>query len=157
MALPARRGGPGSNGRPAGSDPQRSSRPLSPDPVTFELPWPPSVNHSYRPEWNADEARMVTKLKRTAKTFRETAIWTMIAQRVPRTRVALPLRISIVAIQPALGRTCDLDNLLKPTLDAIKKHGLIADDSYVDDLRITRGPRDGRGRLVVTVSMLQGG
>lgn len=124
------------------------------DPFTFEMPWPPSVNRHYQPKWDYGRGHVTTMLSDVAHSYRQDAVLLIRGQRGVLRRLAQPVGVRIVAIQPADGRLCDLDNLLKGTLDCIVRAGVLADDKYVDDLRITRGPREGRGRLVVTITVL---
>jgi len=44
-----------------------------------------------------------------------------------------------VHLEPPDERRRDLDNALKPTLDALKDAGAFVDDCQIDDLRVTRG------------------
>jgi len=121
-------------------------RPSSaPAEISFRLSWPPSVNHSFR---SATNRRFVHNSK--ARQWRLDAATEAMIQRVPRERLMGSLSIEILAIPPD-RRVRDLDNLLKPTLDALTAAGIIADDRFVDEIRIRRGRPDAPGRLVVTI------
>ncbi len=62
------------------------------------------------------------------------------------------LRVYIYA-DPPDRRGRDLDNLLKPVLDALMHAGLYDDDSQIIDLRIRRDPHgSGTGTLQVTIT-----
>ena len=53
--------------------------------------------------------------------------------------------------QKRLGSTSknDVDNLVKPVLDAMKRIDLINDDAYVFQLKVTKFPTNGTEQLVV--------
>lgn len=51
-------------------------------------------------------------------------------------------------------RKRDIDNTLKPTLDAFQGAGVIGNDFQVDDLHIVRGPSLSGGRYEISISRL---
>lgn len=53
----------------------------------------------------------------------------------PRRLIDGPVRVEIAV---PVGRTRDIDNTAKPTLDLLTTMHIIQDDRYVDDLRIVR-------------------
>lgn len=114
--------------------------------IILRLSWPPTVNHSWRV---GSDGR--PKLNAKAKQWRRNAVTEALVQGVRRVRLGGSIAIDILAIPPD-GHVRDLDNLLKPTLDALTAAGIIADDRFVDELRIARGrPDPGEGRLVVRI------
>lgn len=113
--------------------------------IELILPWPPSVNH-YRAIFRN---RLITSKDGRDYLARATT-YLVFAERLPDgSRIGL----EIVAHPPDRRRR-DLDNLLKPVLDALTKARVIADDSDIDDLRIVRGPVTLNGELRVTVRAL---
>lgn len=52
---------------------------------------------------------------------------------------------------PPDRRRRDLDNLLKPVLDALTHEGILLDDEQIDDLRIVRGPTIPPGSVTLDV------
>jgi crossover junction endodeoxyribonuclease RusA len=60
----------------------------------------------------------------------------------------------IIHARPPDRRARDLDNLLKATLDAVVKAGLIPNDSQIDKLAILRGTPIPKGSLTVGVARL---
>ena len=110
-----------------------------------ELPFPPSINHYYR---------------------------NVVVNRRPQTLISAEGRSYHYAVQAAIGRaspmvdhlavtiwvwmpdarTRDIDNLLKPLLDACTRAGLWRDDSQVKSLAISdRGIARPSGRVVLRV------
>jgi crossover junction endodeoxyribonuclease RusA len=99
--------------------------------VVITLPYPPSVNHYWR------HFRGRTVISREGRTFRTNVCALLAGGNGPRKppsggRIALCMDAF-----PPDRRRRDLDNLQKPTLDALQHAGVYEDDSQVD-LLITR-------------------
>jgi crossover junction endodeoxyribonuclease RusA len=115
--------------------------------MLLNLPWPPSANHYYR------NVGYRTLRSREGRTFR-TNVCSLLAGGGPRKPPAGG-RISLcMDAFPPDRRRRDLDNLQKPTLDALQHAGVYQDDSQIDVLVAVRHePVDG-GRVVVVVEDL---
>lgn len=99
--------------------------------MVITLPYPPSVNHYWR------HFRGRTVISREGRTFRTNVCALLAGGNGPRKppsggRIALCMDAF-----PPDRRRRDLDNLQKPTLDALQHAGVYEDDSQVD-LLITR-------------------
>lgn len=116
----------------------------------LSLPWPPSVNRYWR---SPNKGRLAgrTLLSAEARAYREAAAFAVIQGDGNVPTLTARLAVSIVACPPD-RRKRDLDNLLKPLLDALTHNAVIADDSLIDDLRITRGDIVTDGLVIVTVT-----
>jgi len=116
--------------------------------VTLTLPYPPSINHYWR------HFRGRTVISREGRTFR-TNVCTLLAgaggngPRKPPCggRIALAMD----AFPPDYRRR-DLDNVLKPTLDALQHAGEYEDDSLIDLLIARRCKVVAGGRLDVRIT-----
>jgi len=112
------------------------------------LPWPPSVNHYWR------HVGPRTLISREGRTFR-TNVCALLGGGGPRKppaggRIALAMDAF-----PPDARRRDLDNLLKPTLDALQHGGVYEDDSQVDLLLVRRCTADRpHGHIEVAVREL---
>ena len=94
------------------------------------LPFPPTVNTYYR----TVNGRML--ISREGREYRQAVAELAASENWPKfgsERVS----VSIEAWMPDKRRR-DLDNLAKPTCDALQRAGLFPDDSQIDDLRILR-------------------
>lgn len=112
--------------------------------VIFTLPWPPTVNTYYRKFQN----RMI--LSKRGKMFRSDVLSILIQQQVPHFKDRR-LSIEIVA-NPPDARKRDLDNLLKPLLDAFEhSEKIFNDDSQFDRIVIERGDILGRHKANVEI------
>jgi len=103
--------------------------------VTTLLPWPPSMNHYWR------RVGPRTLISREGRTFR-TSVCALLGGGGPRQppadgRVALAMDAF-----PPDRRRRDLDNLLKPSLDALQHAGVYEDDSQIDLLVVRRREPD---------------
>jgi len=83
------------------------------------LPWPPSVNHY----WKTRGQRRF--LSPHAKAWMEEALWILRACHV---RFDKPVKVKMF-LSPPDRRVRDGDNIEKPIYDALKKSGVIPDDS----------------------------
>lgn len=104
--------------------------------MKLTLPWPPSLNTYYRSLRHGPMAGRVLK-SRIGRQFDREASYALAAQGCPRKPLRGRLRVEVQAAPPD-GRRRDLDNLLKPVLDALTDGHIWLDDSQVDDLRIIR-------------------
>jgi Holliday junction resolvase RusA-like endonuclease len=105
------------------------------------LPVPPSVNNSYR---NVEgKGRAKTKRYRD---WRKNAVLAIYAQVRADRRVGGPIRVEI-----DLPRTCrlDIDNAIKPLLDALVDSRRIDDDRHVAELAVMRRRVEAEARVVV--------
>jgi len=66
-------------------------------------------------------------------------------------KVAVNLEV-FIAKKRINGNRLDCDNLAKPVLDAMKKAGIIHDDSLVYDLHVTKHATNFLEHLEITVS-----
>lgn len=121
--------------------------------ITISLPWPPSVNHYYRP---AGRGRLIISDEGNA--YRKTVAALVMVYRsgynARREPWPFPLscrvRAGVIAYPPNKRRR-DLDNLMKALLDALTHAGVWDDDSLIDDLHIKRGGLREGGRLAVSI------
>ena len=106
------------------------------------LPWPPTLNHSGLDGFRGGR-------KTTAyKDFMGHVAALVMARRIKPLHGRL--HCSIVAFPPD-RRARDLDNLIKPVLDALQRAGCFTDDEAFDSIDITRVQGPERGIISVTV------
>lgn len=109
---------------------------------TVELPTPVSANHLFANV--PGRGRVKTK---AYANWQRTATFTIIAQVRADRRIGG--RVAVTIVIPSKSRL-DLDNAIKPVLDALVRSRRIDDDRNVRRLEVTKG---GAGNLaVVTVS-----
>lgn len=122
-------------------------------PITFTLPWPPSVNTYWRHivlPMKGGRSRSATILSEDARKYRKAVADQVLVQRVPRDGSHGRLAVEITAYAPD-RRARDLDNLPKGILDSLKHAGVIRDDSDIDRLTIRRGEVKKCGHVGVSI------
>ena len=102
------------------------------------LPWPPSTNTYYRSVLGR------TILSSKAREFK-TAVQACVLSNGPIPHFDGRLKVLIKLAQPT-RKVIDIDNRIKPTLDALVNAGVMDDDSQVDELTVVRIPivKDGK-------------
>jgi len=104
--------------------------------IAFTLPWPPSVNHAWRPTASGGKI-----LSEEYLTYKKRVGEGVLVQRVKRywtkDRLAMSMKLN-----PPNHRDYDIDNRAKCCIDAIAAAGVIEDDKYIDMLLIVRGKWD---------------
>ena len=111
--------------------------------MKYELPYPPTMN-TY---WRHCNGRHFISAK--GKKFREDTVLTVMEEGKPITQEGA-VELEIFLWHPD-RRKRDIDNVLKPILDALQAAGVYKDDQQVSRLEITRcGTADG-GKCIVHV------
>jgi crossover junction endodeoxyribonuclease RusA len=110
--------------------------------LCLRLPWPPSINNYYATFLGR---RIVSREGRTYRKLINTYVG---LARVTTRHERLGL---LILAYPPDKRKRDLDNLLKPLLDALQSGGAFLDDSQIDDLRIKRMPICKGGKIEVNI------
>lgn len=97
----------------------------------FRIPFPPSANVIWR------NARGRTYLSKEYKAFLEevAATWRLNSVKDWETDARYIVTLQLFA---ATRRKYDVDNRIKPTLDALTKAGVWLDDEQVDDVRAVK-------------------
>ena len=93
--------------------------------VMLDLPYPPSINRYYR------HVGFRTLISREGRTFR-TNVCALLGGGGPRKPPAGGRIALCMDAFPPDRRKRDLDNLQKPTLDALQHAAIYEDDSHVD-------------------------
>ena len=97
--------------------------------TSLHLPYPPSVNHYWG---QSGKQRFIGK---KGKEFRQAVAEACLDLEL----ATLDGRLSVhVAIWPPDNRKRDVDNILKPLLDAMEHAGVYENDSQIDELHIIR-------------------
>lgn len=110
--------------------------------ATFVLSYPPSINHYYR---HSGGRTLISRAGRKYREMVQIELWQQSAQR------CFGRLCVTIEVYPPDKRRRDLDNLLKPALDALQDCGVIEDDSHVCDLRIVRREVVKGGQIVVRI------
>ena len=110
--------------------------------LTFELPWPPSVNHYYR------RVGPRTLISRGGREFRRQVGLILAGQHIKPLLGRLAVRIEAY---PPDGRKRDVDNLLKAVVDALQHGGVFPDDSRIVWLLILKAQVVPGGKVVVSI------
>lgn len=111
----------------------------------IKLPWPPSINHYYA----VVRGRKI--LSKRGRQYKIDSSVEMLRQGVSRHTSEKDRYCVVINANPPNKRKHDLDNLIKPILDALTDYGAIEDDSQVDDLRIQRFEIIKDGKIEVLV------
>ena len=114
--------------------------------TTVELPFPPSVNHYYRPVGPR------TLISREGRTYRDRVASHLLILGVRPLEGPIRMRIEVY---PPDNRRRDLDNLLKSLWDALQHGGAYHDDSQVvkfevEKLRVVPG-----GKVTVSIEEIR--
>ena len=104
--------------------------------LDVELPYPPSTNHY----WRQFRGRAI--ISREGRLYRQ-RVHDILLAKIDRPADG-PLTCTI-ALRPPDRRRRDLDNTLKPMLDALQHASVYEDDSQIKDLRVfwSGGPLPG--------------
>ena len=119
---------------------------VSPRVRSFELPYPPSVNHYWRRVGDA------TIISREGRRFRKEVCDLLVPMQGDRFEGRLAVRILAC---PPDARRRDLDNIMKALLDALEHGGVYRDDGQIDCLFVERGPISPGGKVMVQVKEIE--
>ena len=119
-------------------------RGLEPLAMRLMLPWPPTVNHSTRP--NGRGGRYLTDEHKVFRLLVLNAATKAGARKKLKGRIS----VSIIAIPPD-ARQRDLDNIVKGLLDSLQAAAVFENDNQVDHIEISRVRGPQKGTVFVTV------
>ena len=116
--------------------------------ITLYLPYPPSINNY----WIASGHRRF--ISQRGRDFKADVSTYVIEQNIPKLG-GVQVNIDII-LRPRSKKLMDIDNCIKPILDAVQDAGVIDDDVQVVKLSIERGLiQKGGGCVVMIVPMSQ--
>ena len=110
--------------------------------LSFELPYPPSINHYWR------RVGSRTLISREGRRFRDRVMAILAAMRVRPLTGQLAVEVDAY---PPDNRRRDIDNIQKALLDAMQHGGAYADDSQIVRLSIEKREPVNGGRTIVRI------
>jgi crossover junction endodeoxyribonuclease RusA len=114
--------------------------------VKLTLPWPPTANTYYR---RVNNRTLISQKGRDYIKVIDRAVFDADPEYFGKQRIDLE-----IYARPPDHRKRDIDNLLKPLIDALAKTGRIFDDdSQISRLLIERGEMWSGGKCNVTISL----
>ena len=135
----------------------RNPRPEAyPQPVSYVLPWPPSVNRYWR-HVNLKGRGQCTLISADGRAYKRAVSSAVLEQCAARGAALKTLdgRLAVsMELCPPDRRKRDLDNSLKAVLDALTSAKVWRDDEQVDVLLLQRGPIVRSGCATVTIRRL---
>ena len=115
-------------------------------PFSLELPWPPSMNSYWRAVPRGKIA--VNILSAPGRVYREKAV--SAAKDAERPEGTLTDRLGVCLIlRPPDKRRRDVDNFVKPVLDALTHAQVYEDDYQIDRLMVVRSQKVPKGSVTV--------
>lgn len=119
-------------------------------PLVLNLPYPPSMNQYWR------NVRGRTLISQKGRAFKIDVQGAVVTQHPGLRPIAGPVSV-ILDVTPPDRRRRDIDNLIKPTLDALTSAGVWSDDSQVIRLEIAWTGRIKKpGHAICMVRQLNG-
>lgn len=110
--------------------------------INVKLPWPPTVNTYY----TVARGRKILSTK--GRLYKVDSAVELMQQKAPK-KIKTRLEVKIDAYPPD-KRKRDLDNVIKPILDAMQDYGIFLDDSQIDRLSIRRMSKGGYVRVHIS-------
>lgn len=125
--------------------------------LRFVLPYPPSLNRIWRAIVTRRKGKVVARilLSLDGRAYRKKVIAHVADLDLPALPGGARLALHLHACAPD-RRKRDLSNIPKALEDALTHAQLWADDSLIDDLRVTRGPITRPGHVIVTITPIPG-
>ena len=112
--------------------------------MMITLPYPPTMNHYWLQR--KGHGRYISAKGKSFTTLTRAAVITQGVKSFGDARLSMQ-----IILYPPDHRRRDLDNVLKPTLDALQKAGVYDDDCQIDHLHITRGPKFKGGKMEIFI------
>lgn len=128
--------------------------------IACTLPWPPTTNNLYRTAVMSDETGTVIRRVSTAVaiSYRKAVGDQVLIACIPRhTLEGKRVAVSITLFAEIKTGSYDIDNRVKAVLDALQANGVLANDSQVDKLEVTRGAPGAAAVLVAITEIDQRG
>ncbi|MCO6438166.1 MAG: RusA family crossover junction endodeoxyribonuclease [Phycisphaerae bacterium] len=110
---------------------------------TFQLPYPPSVNHYWR------RVGRRTLISRAGRRYRQTVLTILALMRVTLMEGDVAVRMTVY---PPDRRKRDLDNLTKAVFDALQYGGAYLDDSQIARFEVERARVVRGGKIIVEIT-----
>lgn len=114
----------------------------------YDLPWPPSANTHWRAVVIGGRVRVL--LSRAGRNYRTRVCGAVLGIRPLHTHGG---RLAVhITLCPPDKRRIDIDNRVKPLLDAMTIAKVWGDDSQIDELHVVRDALFPGGRAIVEVT-----
>lgn len=127
------------------------------EPMTFTLPYPPSVNH-YKSVGQLVRTKSGKLYQKRFNSPETTAFYYKVWQAIRFKAPLRPLESTIsleVSVYPPDKRKRDLDGILKVLMDSLQRGGLILDDYQVARLLVIRRDIIPGGQVIVQLSEIE--